>query len=51
MNMRPWSSGWLLADFKVPATIWIAPALPKNAIGKLDRRKLPARFNSTAQSK
>jgi acyl-CoA synthetase (AMP-forming)/AMP-acid ligase II len=38
-----------LADFKVPTTIWITSALPKNATGKLDRRKLPALFKSTSE--
>jgi oxalate---CoA ligase len=35
-----------LADFKVPKTIWITSALPKNATGKLVRRDLAARFES-----
>jgi oxalate---CoA ligase len=38
-----------LADFKVPKTIWITSALPKNATGKLDRRKLPALFKSVSK--
>ena len=39
-----------LADFKVPATIWITSTLPMNAAGKLDRHMLPALFNSTSKS-
>jgi acyl-CoA synthetase (AMP-forming)/AMP-acid ligase II len=35
-----------LADFKVPKTIWITSVLPKNAIGKIERRNLPALFKS-----
>jgi len=34
-----------LADFKVPKVIRITSALPKNAMGKIVRRDLPARFN------
>jgi len=37
-----------LADFKVPKTIWITSALPKNATGKIERRKLPALFKSVS---
>ncbi|MCU1429411.1 MAG: AMP-binding enzyme C-terminal domain, partial [Actinomycetia bacterium] len=33
-----------LADFKVPAVIRIMPALPKNAVGKVDLRRLAAQF-------
>ena len=38
-----------LDDFKVPKTIWITSTLPKNATGKLDRRKLPALFKSVSK--
>ena len=33
-----------LADFKVPKVIWITSELPKNALGKVDRRALSALF-------
>jgi oxalate---CoA ligase len=38
-----------LADFKVPKTIWITSALPKNAMGKIDRRHLPPEFKSVSR--
>jgi oxalate---CoA ligase len=38
-----------LADFKVPKTIWMTSVLPKNATGKIDRRKLPALINSVSK--
>ena len=38
-----------LADFKVPHTIYITSALPKNATGKIERRELAARFKSVSK--
>ncbi len=40
--------GARLADFKVPKTIYITSALPKNATGKIERRELAARFKSVS---
>ena len=34
-----------LADFKVPKVILITSALPKNEMGKVERRELAARFS------
>ena len=36
-----------LADFKVPKVIHIVARLPKNALGKLERRALPALYAAT----
>lgn len=33
-----------LANFKVPKVIWILPALPRNALGKVERTILTARY-------
>jgi oxalate---CoA ligase len=38
-----------LADFKVPKTIHIIPALPKGPTGKIQRRELASRFKPAAK--
>jgi acyl-CoA synthetase (AMP-forming)/AMP-acid ligase II len=38
-----------IADFKVPKFIYFTSALPKNAMGKIQRRILMARFSGSKQ--